>query len=90
VFARSFARIHAANLVNFGILPLVLGEVADDALAEGDEWRIPRVREQLASGGPLRVENLTQGKSFEVRHSLTPRQVQVLLAGGLLNYLRDA
>ena len=90
VFARSFARIHAANLVNFGILPLVLGEVADDVLAEGDEWRIPRVREQLASGGPLRVENLTQGKSFEVRHSLTPRQVQVLLAGGLLNYLRDA
>jgi aconitate hydratase len=90
VFARSFARIHAANLVNFGILPLVLGEVADDALMEGDEWRIPRVREQLVSGGPLRVENLTQGTSFEVRHSLTPRQVQVLLAGGLLNYLRDA
>ncbi|MCL6430665.1 MAG: aconitate hydratase [Anaerolineae bacterium] len=90
VFARSFARIHAANLVNFGILPLVLGEVADDVLMEGDEWRIPRVREQLASGGPLRVENLTQGKSFEVRHGLTPRQVQVLLAGGLLNYLRDA
>ncbi len=90
VFARSFARIHAANLVNFGILPLMLGEIADDVLAEGDEWRIPRVREQLASGGPLRVENLTQGKSFEVRHSLTPRQVQVLLAGGLLNYLRDA
>ena len=90
VFARSFARIHAANLVNFGILPLMLGEVADDALAEGEEWRIPRVREQLASGGPMRVENLTQGTSFEVRHSLTPRQVQVLLAGGLLNYLRDA
>ncbi len=90
VFARSFARIHAANLVNFGILPLVLGEVSDDSLSEGDEWRIRRVREQLAGGGPLRVENLTQGTSFEVRHSLTPRQVQVLLAGGLLNYLRDA
>ncbi|MDI7276876.1 MAG: aconitate hydratase, partial [Anaerolineae bacterium] len=90
VFARSFARIHAANLVNFGILPLVLEGVADDALAEGDEWRIARVRERLCGGGRLRVENLTRGGEFQVRHNLTPRQIQIVLAGGLLNYLRDA
>ncbi len=91
VLARSFARIHAANLVNFGILPLILGDdVADDELAVGDEWEISGVRQALAAGGPLTVRNLTRGTQFQVRYDLTPRQVKVLLAGGLLNYLREA
>ncbi len=90
VLARSFARIHAANLINFGILPLILGDgVAAAALAVGDEWRIAGVRAALPAGSPLTVENLTRGTAFQVRYSLTPRQVDVLLAGGLLNYLRD-
>jgi len=89
VVARSFARIHAANLVNFGILPLILeGDVDDSLLTVGDEWRITGIREALRSGGPLTVYNLSRGGSFHVRHSLTPRQVEVVLAGGLLNYLR--
>jgi len=91
VLARSFARIHAANLVNFGILPLVLdADTPDDALTPGDEWLIAGVRAALQTGGPLTVQNLTRGTSFQVRHQLTPRQIEVALAGGLLNYLRNA
>ena len=91
VVARSFARIHAANLVNFGILPLILADkVPDDGFEVGDEWLIAGVRQALRAGGPLTVQNLTRHTSFPVRHELTPRQVDVVLAGGLLNYLRDA
>ena len=89
VVARSFARIHAANLVNFGILPLVAGDdVPDDAFSVGDEWLIEGVRQALRGGGPLVVQNLTRGTRFAVRHELAPRQIDVVLAGGLLNYLR--
>jgi len=90
VIARSFARIHAANLVNFGILPLILEGDIDGLFAVGDEWRIPGVRQALRSGLPLTVQNLTRGTSFQVRHTLSPRQVEVVLAGGLLNHLRKA
>ncbi|MGQ9683836.1 MAG: aconitate hydratase [Anaerolineae bacterium] len=86
VFARSFARIHAANLVNFGILPLVLSDdVAADALQQGDEWQIVGVRTALQVGRRLTVQNLTRGSEFVVSHNLTPREVGIVLAGGLLN-----
>jgi aconitate hydratase len=90
VFARSFARIHAANLVNFGILPLVLGpEVAADTIAQGDEWCIADIRTALTQGDTLTVENLTRGATFTVNHALTKRQVEIILAGGLLNFMRE-
>jgi len=90
VVARSFARIHAANLVNFGILPLILdGDAPPDALTTGDDWLIPNVRAALRAGDPLTIHNLTRGTSFQVRYSLSPRQVEVVLAGGLLNYLHE-
>ncbi len=88
VFARSFARIHHANLVNCGILPLELPERAP--VAPGDELDMRAVRACLGSGRPLAVENVTKGTTFEVTCQLTPRQSKVLLAGGLLNFLRDA
>jgi len=87
VLARSFARIHRANLVNFGILPLVLPEGA--APAAGDELRLPGVREALAQGKPVVVENLTQGTRGEARHDLSGRQVEIVLAGGLLRYMAE-
>ena len=87
VFARSFARIHHANLVNFGILPLNLPQNAP--VAQGDELEIRQVRSHVEAGQPLSVTNLTDGKSFEVTCDLTPRQARVLLAGGLLNYIKD-
>jgi len=87
VFASSFARIHHANLVNFGILPLELPENAP--AARGDELEIADVRARVEAGRPLTVTNVTQGKAFEVTHDLTPRQMRVLLAGGLLNHIRE-
>jgi len=87
VLAKSFARIHHANLVNFGILPLVLPEGAP--VAQGDELEMVGVREAVEAGDSIAVWNLTRGKSFEVSVDLTPRQVEVVLAGGLLNYLKE-
>ena len=90
VIAKSFARIHWANLVNFGILPLVFAGEADyDRLNPDDELEISEVRRALATGDPLRARNLTQGYEFPVRCSLSERQRQVLLAGGLLNFVRS-
>lgn len=89
VLARSFARIHHANLVNFGILPLVFADPLDYVqLAQGDRLVINDLRGQL-NRGSLTVTNLTKGRQFTVRHRLSERLVEVVLAGGLLNYYRD-
>lgn len=89
VLARSFARIHQANLVNFGILPLRIAEQAYEHLQSGDTLRIAGIRRVVAAGDPLMVENLTQGYSFTAEPQLSPRQVEVLLAGGVLNLVRE-
>jgi aconitate hydratase len=89
VIAKSFARIHHANLVNVGILPLTFTDEADyDALEQGDEWEITGVQATLQAGKALNVHNLTQNKTFQVSYDLTERQVNILLAGGLLNYIK--
>jgi aconitate hydratase len=89
VSAKSFARIHHANLVNVGILPLTFADEADfDGLEQGDEWEIAGVRAALQKGDDLTVRNLTKGTMFEVTYNLTGRQVKVLLGGGLLNYIK--
>jgi len=87
VLAQSFARIHHANLVNFGLLPLKLPEGAP--VTQGDELEIRDVRAGIEAGRPLTVSNLTRKASFEVSYDLTPRQARVLLAGGLLNYIKE-
>jgi aconitate hydratase len=87
VFARSFARIHHANLVNFGILPLRLPERV--SVEQGDELEIGGVRSCVESGRRLLVTNLTRSESFDVSYDLTPRQAKILLAGGLLNYIKS-
>ncbi|MEN6478471.1 MAG: aconitate hydratase [Anaerolineales bacterium] len=89
VIAKSFARIHMANLVNVGILPLILQDPADHGrLAQGDRLRIANAREALLSGGPIIVQDLTRGLEVSTRVELSARQVQVMLAGGLLNYIK--
>jgi aconitate hydratase len=89
VMAKSFARIHHANLVNTGILPLTFADEADyDALEQGDAWEIRGVRAALEAGEPLTVHNLTQDRIFQAQYDLTDRQVKILLAGGLLNYIK--
>jgi len=89
VIVKSFARIHMANLVNVGIVPLILQDGADHGnFAQGDLLRITGIRRALLEGSPVVVENVTQRVRIPVRVELSERQVQVLLAGGLLNYIK--
>lgn len=90
VLVKSFARIHLANLINFGILPLTFLSAGDyEKIGQGDRLELPQVRERLLGGQPLQVKNLTRGEAFEVRYQLTSRQKEILLAGGLLNHTRE-
>jgi aconitate hydratase len=91
VFAKTFARMHHTNLINFGILPLRFIDDADyERLSPGDELEIPNVRAAIADGHEVRVRNVSQGYEFTARHELTPRQVEIALAGGLLNHVRSS
>ena len=86
VIAKSLERIHAANLINFGILPLTFSDEKDyDTLGEGDELEIAGLRTAVAVGESLTVANKTKGTSFAVRLSLSPRQKEMILAGGAFN-----
>lgn len=90
VMAKSFARIHRANLVNFGILPLTFVNEADyDQLAQDNVLVIKDVRNALTQGPELEVTDQTTGFTFKVNHGLSERQVQIILAGGLLNFTRN-
>lgn len=90
VIAKSFARIHRANLVNFGILPLVFVDEADyDRVDQGDILDMPVVREELQAGkDELTVRNVNKDVTFSVKHDLSPRQIEIILAGGQLNYTK--
>ena len=86
VIAKSFERIHAANLINFGILPLTFCAESDyDKIDQGDELEIVEVRKIIAGNGKLLVQNKTKGTSFYVTCILSERQKQIILAGGALN-----
>ncbi|APC09105.1 aconitate hydratase [Neomoorella thermoacetica] len=88
VIAKSFARIHRSNLVNFGILPLTFADPDDyDRIAAGDTLAI-----DLSQGlepEEITVTDTSKGFTFKVRHDLSPRQQTVILAGGLLNYTKQ-
>jgi len=86
VIAKSFERIHAANLVNFGILPLTFRVESDyNNIDQGDDLEIIGARKIIAIGGDLLVQNKTKGTSFYVSFVLSARQRQIILAGGALN-----
>ncbi len=88
VIAKSFARIHKANLVNFGILPLTFVDENDyDTFKEEDILEIDV--SPIGTSNELVVKNITGGNEFRVRHDLTPRQVVIIKAGGLLNYTKQ-
>ena len=88
VLAKSFARIHAANLVNFGIVPLLFDEAADyESIAEGDVLFFDF--SALAPDAPVRVENRTKKRSFSTHHALSALDIEMLQAGGKLNYIKN-
>jgi aconitate hydratase len=90
VIARSFARIHRANLINFGILPLVFSEPRDHGrIEQGDRLVIKDVLETLGGDQNFRVENTTKGYSFSVRASLNEREREIIRKGGLLPYTKE-
>lgn len=89
VVAKSFARIHVANLINAGILPLTFENPADyDALQPGAQLRIDGIRAGMAAGS-LTLTDTAAGKAYPVVCGLTERQQAILLAGGLLNYTKE-
>ena len=89
VIAKAFARIHGQNLVNFGVLPLLFSDPADHgAIDAGDVLRLEGLRAALPAGRELEVVNATRGTTLRVRHELSPRQVRIVLAGGLINEFR--
>ncbi len=86
VLARSFERIHAANLINFGILPLIFKEEEEyGMIKQGDLLEIKNVRTVLMEKGRMIVRNLSQERSFEMSYNFSERQQVLLLAGGALN-----
>jgi len=89
VIAKSFARIHKANLVNFGLLPLTFADPAVyDAIEQGDVLVADGVHAGI-DGGRFAIRNESKGASFEVEIDLTERERTLLKAGGVLPYTRD-
>ncbi len=92
ILVKSFARIHEANLVNFGLIPFELADPKQlDAIDAGDVLEFPGLRRYFEAGakGQFIIKNLTKKRDVPVSHHLSPRSVQLLLAGGLLNSIRD-
>jgi len=89
VIVKSFARIHKANLINFGILPLTFSDPADyDRISYDDELVIPDVITLLKKGKKIVIENKTAGFKIEANADLAGRACEILSAGGLLNYTK--
>jgi aconitate hydratase len=85
VLVKSFARIHRANLINWGLVPLEFEDPADHAgIERGDVLRIDGLREAIAAGRAMAVVNERSGRRVMARCALTPRERDILLAGGLL------
>lgn len=90
VVAKSFARIHKANLINSGILPLVFENEADyGKISEFDEIKIDNIFESLEKGS-LVLEDKTSGESINLLIDVSPRDIEILKAGGKLNYVKNS
>ena len=90
VLAVSFARIHWQNLASFGVLALEFADIADyERVGQDDLLVLDGIREAIAGGTELTVRNATRDEEFVVRHRLSDRQVSLLLAGGLIPWLRQ-
>ncbi len=87
VLAKSFARIHRQNLINYGVLPLRFADPSDyDRLAAGERLQVSHLRRHLQEGAPLTLD--CAGRSVETRHDLTADQIEIILDGGVVNRRR--
>lgn len=90
VITKSFARIHVANLINSGIVPMTFADEADyDRIDQMDKLKIENIGKQIAEGNIVKVQNVTKGYEFTVNVDLSERQKQMIYAGGLLNYTKQ-
>ena len=89
VITKSFARIHVANLINAGIVPLVFKDSYDyDKISQFDELELSEIRTAIENGTAVILKNKTTGEAYEVIPQLSGRSKDIILAGGLLNYTR--
>ena len=90
VVAKSFARIHVANLINAGILPLTFKNAEDyDKISQFDELEFNDIKNNIVNDKPVILKNKTTGEIYEVIPQLSSRTKDIILAGGLLNYTRE-
>jgi len=90
VIAKSFERIHTANLINFGIIPLTFNNDIDyNNVEQGDDLEIPNIKNKIENREILKVKNKTKGTEFEVNYNLSDRQRKIILAGGTLAYMKN-
>ena len=90
VIAKSFARIHMANLINSGILPMTFADEADyDKIDMMDTLVIDNLLDSVKNDNSLVVKNVTKGTEFKVNFALSDRQRDIMALGGLLNYTKE-
>jgi aconitate hydratase len=89
VLAKTFARMHRDNLVNFGLPPLVFKSPEDyDGVSQGDRIRVRGLLSGLRTGTAVTAENITKGRKFQLTYDLSTRQREILLEGGGIRYLQ--
>ncbi len=90
VIAKSFARIHCANLINAGIMPFTFANADDyDKIDTDDMLALKGIRENIKNGSKVVLENLTKGEKYELAYDYSDRQTAMILDGGLLNYTKN-
>ncbi len=91
VITKSFARIHCANLINAGILPLTFADTNDyDKITQGDELSLKGIKNAIINNEPAVLVNLTKNEEYAINYDLSQRQKDIILAGGLLNYTKES
>ena len=91
VIVKSFARIHFANLINFGILPLSFSNVDDyDKIDQGDQLEFSDLKKHIKIGEPVVLKNKTKSIEILCNYNLSERQKNILFAGGLLQFTKGA
>ncbi len=91
VITKSFARIHCANLINAGILPLTFANADDyDKITQGDELSLKGIKNAIINNEPAILVNLTKNEEYAINYDLSQRQKDIILAGGLLNYTKES
>lgn len=88
VIAKSFARIHRSNLINFGIVPLLIDDRDYKKIEPSDFLEILKIKEEIQKGKSISVKNVTQGYNFTLTHNMNPRERETLMHGGLIEMFK--